>query len=266
LILLLFIPGLFNQEMRIHVTVKAVGHFLVHDCRMRFSMAFLALRHIWMLAAMAERAGECLVLRLCFLHQFADFTVTWDTECPWSCLCRIDFQWMVGRMTSQTIRGHLARGMGFMTIRAIRDLAVYLMAESTGLLGMGAYEVGKILSRTIMTGKARLLDITRQMEGKGFMWIGMAGKTIFQFKMGLPFMAHGALGYNIFSPWWMLLMTIKTCDRSLVLPTVAGYGCRRILVALHTVCHIQGSQLCFRLMSKCHYHHTDDKNRTEKST
>jgi hypothetical protein len=31
LILLLFDSGLFNQEMRIHVTVNTVGHFLVHQ-------------------------------------------------------------------------------------------------------------------------------------------------------------------------------------------------------------------------------------------
>ena len=126
-----------------------------------------------------------------------------------------------------------------------------IMAEGTGLLGMSANIVGKILSRTFMTGEARLLDIASKIQVKWFMWIGVAGKAIFQFKVRLALMAHGALGYDIFSPWRMLLMTIKTCDLGLVLTAVAGYGCRRILVALHTVCHIQGSQLCLRLMSKC---------------
>jgi len=34
------------------------------------------------------------------------------------------------------------------------------MAEGTGLLGMSANIVGKILSRALMTGEARLLDIS----------------------------------------------------------------------------------------------------------
>ena len=105
MILLLLAPCLLNQEMRIHMTIKAVGHFLVHNCRMGFTMAFLALRHIGMLTAMAEGTGECLVFGLCFLHQLANFAVTWNTECSWCSLGWIDLQWMVGRVASQTIRG-----------------------------------------------------------------------------------------------------------------------------------------------------------------
>jgi hypothetical protein len=223
LILLLFTPVLFDEKMRIHMAVKTVWHFLVHHLRMWLSMAFLALRHIWMLAAMAESAGECLVLGLCFLHQFANFTMTWDTECPWRGLGSVDLQGMMSWMASQAIWGHLARGMGLMAIGAVRDLAVDLVAEGTGLLRMGACIVGKILSRALMACKTRLLDISCQVKDKGFMRIGMAGKAIFQFKMGLPLMAHGALGDDIFSPWWMLLVTIKTRNHSLVLTTIAGY-------------------------------------------
>ena len=77
-------------------------------------------------------------------------------------------------MTSQAIGGYLALSMRFMTLGAIRNLTVNLVAEGTRLLGMGTCKVGKILSRAFVTGKTRLLDITGQMQGKGCMRIGMA--------------------------------------------------------------------------------------------
>jgi hypothetical protein len=80
---------------------------------------------------------------------------------------------MVGRMTSETIGSQLTRGMGFMTIGAVRNLAVDIMAEGTGLLGMGALIVGKILSGALMAGETSILHIICQVQGKGFMWIGM---------------------------------------------------------------------------------------------
>ena len=42
------------------------------------------------------------------------------------------------------------------------------------------------------------------------MGIGMACQAIFQFKMGLAFMAHGALRDDILTPGGMLLMTVQT--------------------------------------------------------
>ena len=220
------------------MTVNTVGHFLVHKLRMWLSMTGLTLRNIWMLAPVAEGTGKCLVFGLCFRHQFPNFPVTWHAECSWCGLRCVDLQWMVGRMASQTIGGHLTLGMGLMTIGTIRNLAMGLVAEGTRLLGMGAYIVGKILPRTLMTSKTSLLDIIGQVQGKGFMWIGMAGKAIFQFEVGLSLMTNGALRNNILPPWWMLLVTIQTGYRSLVLAAVAGYRCRRILVTLQAVCHI----------------------------
>ena len=72
---------------------------------MRFSMTLLASGNIWMLTAMTEGTGECLVLSLCFLHQFANFTVTRNTESSWCSLDSIDFQRVMGRMASQAIGG-----------------------------------------------------------------------------------------------------------------------------------------------------------------
>ena len=51
----------------------------------------------------------------------------------------------MGRVATQTVTGNLLCSMWFMTHKTIGDLAVYLMAERTGLFGMAALIIGKIL-------------------------------------------------------------------------------------------------------------------------
>jgi hypothetical protein len=116
---------------------------------------------------------------------------------------------------------------------------------------MGAFIIGKVLSRALMTGKAGLFYIISKMKGKRFMRIGVAGKAVFQFKMGPPFVAHGAFRNDIFSPGRMLFMAIKTGNLCLMLSSVAGDRSRLILVAFYTVGHLQGNQFRSRnLLSK----------------
>ena len=65
--------------MRIHMTVKTIGHFLMHSRCVRFTMAGPALGHIRMLAAVTESTGECLVFGRCFFQLCADVIMTRDT-------------------------------------------------------------------------------------------------------------------------------------------------------------------------------------------
>jgi len=53
---------------------------------------------------------------------------------------------------------------------------MHLVTECTGLLGMGAFIIGKVLSRLFMTGKTGSLYIIGKIERQWFMGIGMAGK------------------------------------------------------------------------------------------
>ena len=187
---------------------------------MRLSVTGLALGHIRMLTAVAEGTGKCLVLGHCFLQQRADFFVACNAECSWRCHGIFNLQRMMGRMATQTVTGNLLRSMGFMTVGAIGDPAVDLMAERTGLLCMGALKIGKILTWSFMAGKARLFDIIGKIQGKRLMGIGMAGKAVLQFKVGLAFMAHRASRYDIFTPGRMLPMAVKTGNCCLVFATV----------------------------------------------
>jgi len=55
------------------------------------------------------------------------------------------------------------------------------------------------------------------------MGVGVACQAVFQFKMGLAFMAHGALGDDILAPGRMLLVTVETGNFRPVPAAVAGY-------------------------------------------
>jgi hypothetical protein len=157
--------------MRIHVTVKAIGHFLVHNRRMGFTVAGLALRHIGMLAPVAESTGKCLVFGHGFFHLLTDFPMTGDAESPRSRHGIVDLQRMMGRMAAQAVTGELAFRMGLMALGAVRDLAMDLVAEGTGLLGMGTFIIGEILPRALMTGEAGLFYIRGKVQRQGLMRI-----------------------------------------------------------------------------------------------
>ena len=189
---------------------------------MWLSVAGLTLRHNRMLTAMTEGTGECLMFGHCFLHLCTNFLVTWHTKIPWRCQCIINFKWMMGRMATQTVTGHLFNSMRFVTTGTIGDLAMYLMAESTGLLGMGTLIIGKILAWFFMACKACLFYITSHIQGKRFVGIGMTAQAVFQLIMGFSLMAHGAFRDDIFSPGRMLSMTIKTGNCCLVLAAITG--------------------------------------------
>ena len=93
-------------------------------------------------------------------------------------------------MAGQTDTGHLTFSVGLMAGGTIGDLAMYIMTESTGLLCMGTFIIGKILARSFVAGKALIFYIIGKIEGKGLMGIGMAGKAVLQFIMGFALVAH----------------------------------------------------------------------------
>jgi hypothetical protein len=113
---------------------------------MRLTMTGLAFWHIRVLAAVTEGTGKCLMLGHCLFHQLADLFVAGHAECSRRCHGIVNLQRMVSRMAAKTVTDHLALGMGFMTLGTIGDLAVYLMAERTGLLCMSALIIDEVCS------------------------------------------------------------------------------------------------------------------------
>jgi hypothetical protein len=189
---------------------------------MRFAMTGLALRHCRVLTAMTEGTGKRLVLGYCFLHLFTNLFMARCTESPRCGQGIIDLQRMMSWMATKTVAGYLGRFMWLMTSGTIGDLAVHLMTEGTGLLGMCTLIGGKILPRSLMACKAWLFYVIGKIQGKGLMGIGMAGKAVLQFKMGPALMTHGTFRNNIFSPGGMLTMAIETGYCCLMHPAVTG--------------------------------------------
>jgi hypothetical protein len=142
---------------------------------MGFTVTGLALGDIRMLSTVAEGAGKGLVLCRCFFHLGPNLFMTWDTGSSRCGHGIINLQWMMCRVAAKAITGYLALGMGLMTLRTIGDLAMHFMAESTGLLSMGTLIIGEILPRALMTGKARLFNITGKVQGQRFMRVRVAG-------------------------------------------------------------------------------------------
>ena len=136
---------------------------------MGFTVTGLALGYIRMLAPMAESTGKCLVLGLCFFHQFSNFLMTRNTESSWCGHGIVYLQRMMRGLAAKTVARHLPFGMRFMTLGTVGDLAVDFMAEGTGLLGMGALIVDKILPRAFMARETWLFYIIGEIQGKRLM-------------------------------------------------------------------------------------------------
>jgi len=250
---------LFNQEMRTHMTVNAIRHFLVHGRCMRLTMTGLAFRHIRMLTPVTKGTGKCLVLGRRFFHLRPNLFMTRHAEGAGRCNGRFYLQRMMGRMAAQTVAGNLTGCMRFVALGTIRDLAVDLMAEGAGLLGMGRLVIGEILARSFVTGETRFPDVIGKVQGQWFMRIGVTGEAVLQFKMRPALMAHGTRRDDFLAPWRVFLVAVQAGDGSLVLAAVAGYGCRFILMAFDAVSHLKRSQFCFCFQSKsCQHHCSND--------
>lgn len=241
------------------MTVKTVGHFLMHGRCMRFAMTGLALGDTRMLTPVAESTGKCLMLRHGFFQLFAGFLVTRHTESPGRGHGRVDLQRMMCRMAAETVTGHLPLSMGLMALGTIGNLAVDLMAEGTGFFGMGTFIVGEILARPLMAGKACILNIGSQVEGQWFMRVRVTGQAVLQFKMRPAFMTHGAFRDDILTPWRMLLVAVQTRNLGFMFAAVAGNGCRLILVTFDTVCHLKSNTLRFGDLGQNRQHSTNDE-------
>jgi hypothetical protein len=185
--------------------------------------------------AVAEGAGEGLVLGLGFFELGEGFLVTGAAEGPRRCHGDINFQGVVGRVTAEAVACKLFSDMGLMAVGTVGDAAVDIVAEGAGLLGMSTFVPGKILARPLVAGETRPLDVTGKFQGQRFMGVGVTGEAVFQLKVRLTLVAPGTLGNNLLTPGGVFLVAVETADLRLVSAAVGGDGGRLILVALGAV-------------------------------
>lgn len=214
-------------------------------------MTGLALWNIRVLAPVAEGTGKGLVLGHRLVHQLTDITMTGNTEIPRRGNRIVDLQGMMGRMTTKTVSGNLTGGMRLMALATVRDLAMDIVAEGTGLLGMGAFVAGEILARTFVAGQAGLLDVSGEVECQRLMGVGVAGETVFQLKMRSAGVTALAFWDRVGSFGKVLNMAIAARHLGLVLAAVGGNGCRLLGMAFDTVGGHQFRSSTGSLFSQC---------------
>ena len=139
------------------------------------------------------------------------------------------------RMTGKAIGHGLALGMRLVTLEALGNLSVLLVAEITGLLSMLARELLELLALLFMAGQTGSHQIAGKYDAERIVRIDVAPQAVFQLIMRLALMAHGALGDDLLAPGAMLQVAFKTRYRSLVLALVGRNGGGLLLVALHAV-------------------------------
>ena len=155
---------------------------------MRLTVASLALRYVGMRTPMTEGTGKCLMLGGCLGHQFTDLVMTRHTESPRCCQCIGNLQRMVGRVAGQTIIHGLSLGMRFMALETLGNLAMSIMAEGTGLLGMRTGIIVEFLPLLFMTGQTGTGYIIGKIQIKWLMRVGVTGQAIFKLVVRFAFM------------------------------------------------------------------------------
>ena len=132
--------------------------------------------------------------------------------------------------------------MGLMAFRAVRDPAMHIMTEGTGLFGMLALIFGNPLKFLRMTGAAFGLGVFRQFErSDGHMGVCMTTHTILELEMGCVsiIMAAGTFGNKVFAVGKMLDVTIKAGNFGLMFPPVGGDPLRFLSMAFYAIRHLQ---------------------------
>jgi len=131
--------------------------------RMWFAVACLTLRDKSMDFLVTKCAGKGLMRRVGLVHEIANSLVAWRTVRPWCFISIMDYQWLMYRVTSQTIRCCLTLCVRLMTHRAVGDFPVSGMTESTGYLCVLAWMVLKFLALFGVTGQTGRGDIVIEL-------------------------------------------------------------------------------------------------------
>jgi hypothetical protein len=116
----------------------------------------------------------------------------------------------MGLMTQFTIRLSHIQGMGFVAIQTLKYLAMLVMTVSTGNVTVKTLVRIKLLTLDFMAGKARLGNLSSQLEAQRRVRVRVALQAPFQLKVRLTRVAFTAFGdYTLHNLRRMTLMTIK---------------------------------------------------------
>ena len=128
---------------------------------------------------------------------------------------------------------HISR-VRFVALRALRNLAVDIMAHRAGNGRVLALVLFELLVLLRMAGKAGIRHVVRKRDLERGVRISVAAETSLQFEVRLSPVAVAALRDRFLYRWRMAVMAARTPD-ILVLPSGGCYVSRGCSMTFHTV-------------------------------
>ncbi len=134
-----------------------------------------------------------------------------------------------------TVGGGLLGEVRFMTLGAVRNFAVSIMAEAAGKGGMFALVVAQLNDLAGMAGHAWVGYIVAECDFERCVGIRMATRTRSQFEMRFPFVALAAERNNLLSRRRVPIVTVLAADLGFVFAAFRCNVCRWFAVTFGAV-------------------------------
>ncbi|WP_367618952.1 hypothetical protein [Pelotalea chapellei] len=171
-------------------------------------------------------------------------------------------------MTALAVSGTHVGTVRLMALGTLRNLAVNIVAEAAGQLGVFTRDLFQFDDLRSMAGKAFVSNVVGKLDNLGCVRIVVATQTVRQFLVRLVAVAHAALGNDIFLYCGgMANMAILACNIGLMCSTVClniGRGGR---VALDTIRIAQSNFGLGRLSAESYdRQQTCHRNRQQESS
>jgi hypothetical protein len=223
------------QFMGNTVTVATLGKARHHAGRMRNAMTALAGWYCLVFVFMAGHTQNCLMFGIAAGKHLEGPLMAGGAHLIRCIGCHEHRSWHVGLMALLAFCGHHIRTVRFMALGTERYLAMNIVAETAGKIGMLTLDLFQFNDLLGMTGKALFGDIVGKFDNLGGMGIVMAAQTTGQIIVGLAGMALAADRNNLFHRWRMAGMTILAGDTCLMGTAVCCYVSRWGHVTFDTV-------------------------------
>lgn len=179
------------------VAIAALTELGKHASRMRSAVAVLAGRDILVLVLMAGHAGDSLMLGSAAHQQVIGFFVAGSTHLVRSVGCIGNSCRHMSLVAALAVRCSHVSAMRLMALRTGRNLAVDVVTEAAGQLGMLAghlLELGDLLG---MAGETLVGHIVSQLDDLGGVRVVVAAQTVLKLVVRFVTMAHAAGRDNV---------------------------------------------------------------------
>lgn len=245
------------------VALAALGEARHHGNRMRYTVTALAGRHCFMFVFVTGYTGNSFVFCLRLAVQLRCLFVAGSAHLV-GCVGSIGYSSRhVSLMTTLAVGSTHVGTVWLMALGTERNLAMDVMAETAGKLGVLAWHLLQLDNLLTMAGETLICNVVGQLDDFWRMWIVVAAQTAGKFKMRFVAVALAALRHIVLHCRAMAGMAVLARYAGFVRTAICGNISRRIRVTLNT---IAAAQYRFRRIrgNGTQYRHTHQRNRHTK--